>query len=268
MNLIDTSVEELKEREQVAFRRFLAVVTETPSATPVADGAWNAGQVAAHVLTVFRRYNHRDLTSPTGLSKNMADLDAQNQAELDAVSGLTHAEVVDELTSEQKLLENLELDPATTYPFHFGQTIDVFGGWGNAIGELLVHGHDVARATGRRWPIAPRDALLVMNANFQVAAGAVSPEAAQDMSATFEFRVRGGRPQTLAIERGDVAMLPSSLVPGRPDVVLAGPPVPFLLNLYGRLSTPGAALRGVGIRGGRRPWLGLRLARVFETPIG
>jgi hypothetical protein len=39
MNLIDTSVEELKEREQVAFRRFLTVVTETPSSTPVADGA-------------------------------------------------------------------------------------------------------------------------------------------------------------------------------------------------------------------------------------
>ena len=131
-----------------------------------------------------------------------------------------------------------------------------------------MHGHDVARAAGRRWPIEARDALLVLNANLQVAAGVVSAAATREMTATFEFRVKGGRPHTLVIDRGAASMVESAQVAGRPDVIVAGPPAPFLLNLYGRLSAPRAALRGVGIRGGRRPWLGLRLASVFDTQNG
>lgn len=264
----DTTADELRRREALAFTRFVTVVRETPPEIPVADGAWNAGQVAAHVLTVMRRYTERDVTSPVGLSPTMAGVDAQNREELEAVQHLSPAEVLEALVAEQERVLAIDLDLDASYPFHFNQQIDGKGGWGNAIGELLIHGLDIARAGGHPWTIDPRDAALVLNAMFQVMAGLVNPDVTRSMTATIEFRPKGGCPQSLVIDRGSASVVDASRCPARPDVILAGPPTPLMLQLHGRLSTPRAALRGVGIRGGRRPWLGLRLPKIFDAPMG
>lgn len=268
MTLVTTTAEELTSRATIAFDRFIALVAETPSTTPVGDGTWTSLDVAGHVLTVLRRYTSRDVTSSAGLSPTMAAVDAQNQAELDALGDLSVHEVLEELAVEHAELQSRRVDLNATFPFHFGQRIDGAGGRGNAIGELLVHGYDIARSVGRPWPIESRDALLVLNALLQVAPGVVDPAATRDMRALIEFRVKGGRPQTLIIDRGTASIIDSSRVDGRPDVVLGGPPVPVLLNLHGRLTAGRAAFRGVLVRGGRRPWLGLQMAKIFESPGG
>ena len=51
----------------------------------------------------------------------------------------------------------------------------------------------------------------------------------------------------------------------RPDVVIAGRPEWMLLQLYSRIELFAAGARGVGIRGGRRPWLGLRMMGWFQS---
>ncbi|RNL77583.1 maleylpyruvate isomerase family mycothiol-dependent enzyme [Nocardioides marmorisolisilvae] len=268
MSLISTSFEELQRREALAFARFATVVSEVSDNARVGDGDWTVAQVAAHVLTVFRRYTERDLTSAEGLSLTMSGVDEQNRVELAAEAHRSLAEVLEELRHQQALMQDLKLDAEATYPFHFGGRIDAFGGWGNMLGELLMHGYDVARTGGRPWPIEPRDALLVLNANFQIMPGVVSTETTQDMEASFEFRVKGARPHTLLVNHGSARVVDSSQAGAPPDVVLGGPAPAFLLNIYGRMSTPHAALRGVLIRGGRRPWLGLKLASIFDTPMG
>lgn len=265
MTLTTTSLAELQQRQELAMRRFVEIVAEVPPDTPVNDGTWTVRQVAAHVLTVTRRYTQRDIAVASGLSATFADLHAQNQTDVDAIGDRSTAELIEDLETEQQHLLALQLDPDATYPFHFDQRIDGLGGWGNLIGELLVHGYDVARAGGRPWTIEPRDAVLVLNGVFQVAPGALNRAAVRDLTAAFEFRVAGERPQTLLIDRGTARIVDSAGAPGRPDVVLGGPPVPVLLNLYGRLGAVRAGFRGVRIRGGRRPWLGLRLASLFDS---
>ena len=63
-----TTGDELWDRVHQAHRRFAALLSVTPCKTEVPGSEWNAGQVAAHVLTVLRRYTQRDIRSPEGLS--------------------------------------------------------------------------------------------------------------------------------------------------------------------------------------------------------
>ncbi|MFC7448971.1 hypothetical protein [Rhodococcus daqingensis] len=265
MSLTRTTREELADRCGVAFSRFLDLSSATPADIRVGDGAWSAADVATHVLTVFRRYNDRDLTSRQGLSSSVAGLHEQNDAELRALAAVSHGQVLEELRTEWGRFALQDMDMDGVYPFHCGGTIDGYGGWGNMLGELLIHGYDIAMAAGRPWPLDDRDAVLILNGVFQVAPGFVDPARTAGVVARVEFRVPGGDPQVLAIDHGRCGVEEARRAGVRPDVVIGGPAPGLLLSLYQRIGVLAAARRGVLIRGGRRPWLALRLTQWFPA---
>lgn len=138
------------------------------------------------------------------------------------------------------------------------------------LNETIVHGHDIARADGRRWPIGRRHAALVVD-GFLVpvldrlpATTMVDQEAAAGVRATFGVRVRGGREHLFEFEDGRLSIEE----PGggrRVDCRISADAVAFLMVAWGRQSQWPAILRGHLVAWGRRPWLGPRFQSLMSN---
>lgn len=264
MSLTATTHAELTDRTRVAYARTRAVLEATDPELRPPGGGWSCHEVAAHLLTVLCRYTHRDFTEAAGLSAHVSELAAQNDAELAAVRGLSHGELLHRLNTEfADYAARTPLPLAQSFPFHGGASIDGAGAASNLIGELLLHGFDVARAARLPWPITERDAVLVLNGALQVASAWVNTATAPT-ALDVAIHVRGGTPQLFHFADGDLQISDRHQGDRRPDAVVHGPAGAVLLLFYGRITLPGAIRRGVIVTGGRRPWTGLRLSSFFH----
>ena len=137
------------------------------------------------------------------------------------------------------------------------------------LNELTVHGHDIARAAGRAWPIDRGHAsLVVMGFLFPslhtLGRSMVVQEKAADARARFEVRLRGDGRAWLRFYDGDFSV--EGAPQGPVDCHLAVDPVAFMLVAWGRINQWQAIPRGQLLAWGRRPWLGLRLRSWLRNP--
>lgn len=140
--------------------RFLALVTALDGddlATPVPDSDWTVGEVVTHVHSVVLRFTVDRRRAPT-----RHDLAAQNAGDV-AELGLNVPAAVASIREQLDALATAaaRVPPDRQLPFHAGQTVTLAGGWGILLGELLAHGDDLARATGRSFAI-PSDDLEIL----------------------------------------------------------------------------------------------------------
>lgn len=127
---------------------------------PVPGLGWSLSETAAHVVTVVGRLlgDRRRSTAP---------------GETDQLNEICLKEFIERDT--QVLADRLEADMRTVidrvypkvdfdreYPFHAGTTISGGGGAEYLLCELLVHGYDVAAASGRDWPIPAVEARIAV----------------------------------------------------------------------------------------------------------
>lgn len=144
------------ERLEHHTRRFVEMVRgldDDQLAVAVPDSDWCVVEVVAHVASVCRRY-----TVNRERAGDVAELTEHNRADVEAIGT-----DVDDLTAD--LLAQVAamavfpdlLEPSMELDFHAGQQLTLAGGWGNALSELLVHGDDIARATGVDWTLDGAD---------------------------------------------------------------------------------------------------------------
>lgn len=264
MGYITTDRDELLGRATAALERFAALAAEVHPQTRANGSDWTAQQVVAHVLSVMHRYTDRDLNSWVGLSATPGEVNEQNAKELAAYENLTMAELLPALRQQTETIIELYrmIDLNASYRFHFRRYIDGYGAAGNLIGELLVHGHDIARGAGRPWVIDDRDAQLVLNGALQVADGVLDPAAIAGRTLSVVWRIGDGSTMLNLVD-GKGGFIEPADGPARPDVVIAGPPAVTLLSLYGRIGPFAAARRGLFVRGGRRPWRAAAINKLF-----
>ncbi|WP_433687200.1 maleylpyruvate isomerase family mycothiol-dependent enzyme [Micromonospora carbonacea] len=160
-------------------------------------------------------------------------------------------------------------DPDELLPWFGDARAPLAGLFGHLVNELLVHGWDIARATGRPWEMPGREAVLFFEVFLVgvVRAGygrlLDNDEPHRERPITVEFRSAYCADVTLVLHRG----LVSIAAPGaRPDVRVRFDPAALNLMLFGRVGRVRTALTGgVSIRG-RRPWLLFPFLRVLRTP--
>ncbi|GIH21655.1 hypothetical protein Raf01_98270 [Rugosimonospora africana] len=263
MTLTTTSDAELEARTRAAFDRFYDLMARSDPRRTLVDSAWTCRDVAAHVLDVLGRYTRRDLTVPDGLAETPFEVGDLNARDLARREGASVPDLLGLLKSELEAYLALEIPLDARFPFHTGQTIDGAGARGNMLGELLVHGWDVARTMKQPWPIAARDAVLHVNGGLQVASGWLDPTATAGMQFRARIHVAGGRSQLMSIDDGACTVADASASDGPVDVVVWARAVPIDLLFLKRIGLPGAIRRGLAVVGGRRPWLGLQLPRLF-----
>jgi hypothetical protein len=146
-----------------------------------------------------------------------------------------------------------------------GQTaLDLAGVTGAELGEVLVHGYDIAKATGRPWPVADDDARLALRAALRLAPAYVNPGTARSHTGGYDLRIRGGPRLVIRFTGGRASLEQPGGAPV--DCHILAAPVALLLVLYGRTHQWGPIAKGQLVTWGRRPWQALGFKRLFVNP--
>ncbi|MGK2865183.1 MAG: maleylpyruvate isomerase N-terminal domain-containing protein [Mycobacterium sp.] len=258
--------------------RFAALLRETDDIGSPASGTdWTVAETAAHVSAVFSGFSAAISGQRQALTPEQY-LDADFPTRLAACNSATNAMV--DHTGAAQLAELITVgvqrflalasaaDPemeCETPWYGPGRTRTPDCLTALALGELIVHGHDIATGTGRRWPISAEHATLIVGTVCpEMAPLVVRPEAGRGAPLTYEVRLRGNGPRYVIRVADGTAEVRA--VGGPVDCVVSADPVTYLLVVYGRMPLARALLRGGIFAKGRRPWLGLRFKSLFFNP--
>jgi hypothetical protein len=254
----------LAAQERVA-DRFSALLRTAPDGTRrVPHLNWTVGETGAHVLCSLRRYPEMLAGASTGWA-GLSDSEAENARLLAEIPEREPKEIADAidvaaLMFREAFASYLE-DDAT---WHAGLRIPPASMVGILVGDMLIHGWDIATAIERPWLIDAPDASLAFAATILVGPHFVDAEAARGFSATYGIRLRRGPSFTLTFTDGRLTVTEGQ--PPHADCRMSVDPVAYLLTAYGRVPVWRPALRGQLVPYGRRPWLGPKLSSLVVSP--
>jgi uncharacterized protein (TIGR03083 family) len=135
---------------------------------------------------------------------------------------------------------------------------------GVELGELILHGYDMAAAVGFPWPIDPVHAQLVLFGYGPAFGLVVNQERAQGLNAAFGIELRNGPAFTARFVDGRYQVEPPDS--GPVDCTISADPVAFLLVGSGRLEPLAAVALGLLSAGGEHPELALGFNQLFVYP--
>jgi hypothetical protein len=247
---------DLVERDQVTGRALAAVESvgdllgslDPAEATKRVPGSeWDVADTAAHLVSLCGRAlgDRRRGATP-------ADLRALNRRCIAEVGERDLRPLAERFVSDATtvLTEVLPaLSPSATFEFHCGVQTTVVPVLGVFLGELLVHGWDIAQATDRDWTIDDGDAWCVLTAVATVAPGWVRPNLPADLTERYTL-ARAGTACTVSF-CFDGAKLRVSNDPPAGDAVVVDvdDPVALLLAFpYGRIPPPNPAVARLASR--------------------
>lgn len=245
----------------------------------IPDSAWTVGDAAAHLVVVFRgftdavegRLEYWDDRYGEGNIGTWARLAEGNARTLDEVAGRDDPRV---LARELRcgvhafLAATADRPPDSTIrtPWYGAERTRVLGCMMCLVlGELVLHGYDMARGLGRPWPINPDDARRIIAGVFthQIPL-VVNPETTKGLHASYQIDVRGGPRFIVRFNDGTATVEPAGS--GSLDCHLVGDPVTMLLFGYGRIGQWGKIASGRLRAWGRKPWLGFSFKRFLLNP--
>jgi uncharacterized protein (TIGR03083 family) len=244
-----------------ATERFAGLVRSSPDpAMRIRHSYWTVADVAAHVLSFAEAYE--------GYLRNDTDPVVRvDQLNLDNARNLARQEerdigiLTDRLAraTASFLAASDGLDAARPMRWHdVSSTVGTV--YGIYLGELLIHGDDVARTLRRSWPISRAHGGIIFEAIANVSPRFVdAPRAARD--AIFEVNVCEG--PTFSFRFASASLTVEAGRATRPDCRIWGDAVALVLVLYKRRSQWTQIARGRLIAGGRRPWLALSFVDRF-----
>jgi hypothetical protein len=144
-------------------KRFVAIVRGLDAdraVRPVPGLTWTAVETAAHVVTVLGRLlgdRRRAVTNEGVAELNATCLSEYTDRDIHDIADRLEANL---RTVIDRVYAKVDFD--RQYPFHGGSTISGGGGARWILCELLVHGYDIAAATGNEWGIPAVEASIAI----------------------------------------------------------------------------------------------------------
>jgi len=249
-----------------------ALVRSIPDANTASIGTWTVGDVAAHLSHSFRadtdaiagRPVPHAIVTKAGIAEATAKLLAEDSERDPAVLADRIATLAGEFDDVASRAQSATVDwlqgarlPASAVACHL-------------LEECLVHGHDIAQATGRPWPIQPRHALLAVEAFLIPLIAALPPtafvnqEKAGSFRARIELRLRGGRRTLMVLDGGSLTLDAGGA--RDVDAHISADPTAFVLVFIGRQGIWKPLLEGKLAAWGPRPWKLTRMLTVMSPP--
>jgi uncharacterized protein (TIGR03083 family) len=264
--LVDTDRDELRDRIGEMTQRFHRLARSADPHARVPGLDWTVQQVVAHMLSAAHRYRAVDEGRDFHRASHPRELDKINRDELDAVMAPI-PDLVDELEALSPLMDAQfdSLADDYSFEFHCGVMASGIMSQTNWLGELVLHGDDIARAVGVPWEIPERDMLLVLRGVFEVCPAYVRADLPARTDVCVALRIPEARPYVMHVHdsTADIRELRPT---DRPDAVMRTPAATLGQLLYGRIGPMTAARKRLLIVGGRRPWKAMKLQSCFERP--
>lgn len=246
----------------------VALLRRVPAADAPSVGTWTVGDVAAHLSHVFRfdtdAIAGRPVPAATVTAAGMAEVNATMLAEDDERDPGVLADRIETLAKE---FDDVTSDArAATVDWLQGTPLPPSAVACHLLEECLIHGHDIAVASGQRWSIRPRHAVLAVEGGVLPLITALPPtafvnqEKAGSFRARFDVHLRGGGRTVLDFDRGSLTLdTPGT---GAVDAHLCADAPALMLVFIGRQAIWTPLLTGKLAAWGRRPW---RLARMLTA---
>lgn len=230
-----------------------AVMRQVSDPSRRAIGTWSIGETAHHVATGPGYF----LAAASGEAElvGLDDVDADNARHLAADPERDPRVLADLLDDGVRALADYArirhgdplVQPFTDVEVPLSCLLAI------ELGEVLVHGFDIARAAGLTWRIEPGHAVLAVEGSMPVLPFLLDKERAAGVRMRMELRIRGMARQVITISDGALRVRAPS---GEPvDCRMAVDPVAYLLLIWNRISPWRPVLRGQLAVWGRRPWL-------------
>jgi uncharacterized protein (TIGR03083 family) len=237
-----------------------------PGATSI--GTWEAAEVAAHLSHAFRADTDalagRPLPTATFTKAGMDGFTARMLAEDGERDPAALADRIAALASE---FDAAARSTADTVSWLQGVRLAPSVVACHLLEECLVHGHDIARATGQEWPINRRHGVLVIEGFMMQLVNALPPTAlvkSGSFQARMEMRLRGGGRTLMFFDHGSMTIEPEPQ--GEIDVHVWTCPVAMMLTFMRRQGIAKSALAGKVAVWGPRPWKAMQMLSIISTP--
>jgi len=230
-----------------------------------AVGHWSARDVAVHLAESLDLYNRMatGTGSPADTIDAITDLNEQLVTACDERDARVLAGRIEAAAASYTATARATAgDPDV--PWHAGLRTPLTTLLATTLGEVLVRGHDIARAVGAPWRIPAGSASTVFQGLLPVLP-ALTSERATTVRARFDVRLRGdpGARAAFSFADGELTVEPGRTTE-RVDCHLSADPASFLLVMYGRIGPVRPAVTGRVVAWGRKPWLGLALPSLFR----
>lgn len=233
---------------------------------------WTVAETAVHVAQGFEYYAASIRGEPFDLPARADDetftgyFARLNRLQIDADPERDPAALATRLRSsvEDLAAAALGAGPNHMATFAAGYSEDTTTSVCTIIGELVVHGHDIARATRHPWKIDSEDAVLAVYATTAALSLALDRVAAAGSDIHVRVHLRHGSTFSLRFLDGRVWTEVASDAP--PDVHVQADPLAYLMVGYGRDPLWRPALRGQLLVWGRKPWKLLKVPKLLLGP--
>ncbi|MGP3991946.1 maleylpyruvate isomerase N-terminal domain-containing protein [Streptomyces sp. 3N207] len=252
--------------------RLVALVRSAPDTNSASVGTWTVGDVAAHLSHVFRfdtdAVAGRPVPEATVTTAGMAEVNAKMLAEDGEREPGVLADRINALASEFD--DVASRSQAATVSWLQGARLPPSAVACHLLEECLIHGHDIAGATGRPWPIQRHHALLAVEGGALPLIAALPPTAFLDQEkagsfrARFELLLRGGGRTLMVFDRGSLTL--DAECARDVDAHVSADPAALMLLFIGRQRIWKPLLEGKLATWGRQPWKLARMLTVISPP--
>jgi hypothetical protein len=234
---------------------------------PIPGSAWTVREAAAHLVSSTGV--HRDIAEGTpspfeSLSpEEMATANAVRLADIpEGDPGKVAGLLIDGVAEFLEATAHRSGEQGVS--FHGGLPVDLATLTCIGLGELVLHGYDIATAVGTPWPINPHDAELVLFGYRSYLGGLLQPDTVRGLTAGYAIEFDGGGSFVVRIVDGQYRTEPEASEPV--DCTISAEPAAFLLATAARITQWEAIALGAFRAGGPRPDLALNFMNLFAYP--
>lgn len=245
--------------------RVATLVASLADATaPILPGTWTVREAAVH-LTVEANHCVEIAHGAPSPGMTNAEFNALSEARIADIPE-TDPDKLSELMSgaARCLLDATEGRPGDQPVTYYGLRCSLAHMVGVELAEWVLHGYDIAKASGQPWPISPLHAQLSLHGYGPFLAACVRPKAARGHTAGYRVDLRNGEGFVIRLTNGAAAF--EAADSGSADCIISADPVAFLMVVFGRLNRWEAIALGLLTASGPRPDLALGFFDLFALP--
>ena len=252
-------------RLEEAAKDFATLARQAGRPEVAAVGDWTVADTIAHVALLLSMYER--IVAGQGSPATSFDSDEFNREALAQFAERNMAVLAGSIEeSAQRIARALASQPAgARLAWHAGVNIRAEHVAGLLIGELRVHGLDIARAERVRWAITNDDAVLIFQSLAMLAPTLIADT--RGIRGTVNVKLRRAETFRFIAEASGLRVeRAGSVRHGRADLHVSAQPTALVLLAYNRTRTWNAVLSGRVRAWGWRPWLGVSFSRLIPKP--